>query len=63
MIPGGQPIGMPYQAPPPYGMPMHPGMGYPMGPPGGMMGPPGGMMGPGGMMQPGMMHPGMQRQF
>ena len=61
MIPGGQPLGMPYQAPPPYGMPMGPpGM---MGPPGGMMGPPmghpGGMMGPpGGMMQPGM-QPGM----
>ena len=60
MIPGGQPIGMPYQPPPPYGMPMQPGM---MGPPGGMMGPPmghpGGMMGPpGGMMQPGM-QPGM----
>ena len=64
MIPGGQPIGMPYQPPPPYGMPMQPGM---MGPPGGMMGPPGGMMGPpmghpGGMMGPpgGMMQPGMQ---
>ena len=60
MIPGGQPVGMPYQPPPPYGMPMHPGMmppqGYP-GHPGGMMPPPGGMMHPpGGMMQPGM-HP------
>jgi hypothetical protein len=50
MIPGGQPLGMPYQPPPPYGMPMQPGMMPPQGYPGqfgGMMPPPGGMMQPG----------------
>ena len=59
MIPGGQPIGMPYMPPPPYGMQMQPGMMNPgmmppQGYPGGqMMGQPGMMMQPGMMQQPG----------